>query len=101
MYLGVTLFGHTLAILQYASKQQFLPEQTSTEAKATVSANIGTLFLEMTHPQFRKFLQDWVVYKQQTHPQPAQFMAHLYNACNEEVQISLINVHPDFLSLNE
>ena len=98
---GITLIGHKLAILQCASKKQSLPEQPSTAAKATVSAHLSTLTLEMTRPQFRKFQQDWVVYKQLTHLQPAQFMAHLYNACNEEVQISLINMHPDFLSLNE
>ena len=33
--------------------------------------------------------------------QSKQFTAQLYNTCNEEVQMSLINMHPDFLTLNE
>ena len=55
----------------------------------------------MTRPQFRKFQQDWTVNKQLTNLQQAQFTAHLYNACNEEVQMSLINTHPNFLTLSE
>ena len=55
----------------------------------------------MTRPQYRKFTQDWVVYKQITLLQPSQTVAHLYNACNEEVQTSLINTHPDFLTKDE
>ena len=99
--IGITLLGHKLAILQCASKQHSPPAQSSSVAKATVNAHLSTLTLEMTRPQYRKFQQDWIVYKQLTHLQPEQFTAHLYNTCNEEVQMSLINMHPDFLTLNE
>ena len=98
--MGITLIGHKLAILQCAKKRQSpatTGAESSTVAKATVNAHLSTLTLEMTHPQFRKFQQDWAVYKQLTNLQQAQFTAHLYNACNEEVQMSLIKTPQIFL----
>ena len=98
--MGITMIGHRLAILQRASALNASTAASPTHAtvaKASVTANLSTLTLEMTRPQFRKFQQDWTVYKQITLLQPSQTTAHLYNACNEEVQTSLINTHPDFL----
>ena len=101
--LGIKLLGHKLAILQCASKQSESPpvQPTTTVAKASVQAHLTTLTLEMTRPQYRKFLQDWQVYKQIATLQPSQFTAYLYHNCNEEVQMSIINTQPDFLSLSE
>ena len=96
--IGIAMIGHRLALLQCASKRQTVAAQTTT---ASVTAHLSTLTLEMTRPQYRKFTQDWVVYKQITLLQPSQTVAHLYNACNEEVQTSLINTHPDFLTKDE
>ena len=98
---GITMIGHKLAIIQRASKHTSPSAESTTVAKASVTAKLSTLTLEMTRPQYRKFQQDWVVYKQITNLQPARSTAHLYNACNDEVQMSLINTHPDFLSMNE
>ena len=96
--MGITLIGHKHAILQCAIKLSQSPSiQLTTVAKATVEAHLGTLTLEMTCPQYRKFQQDWQVYKQITHLQPGQYTAHLYNACDEEVQMSIISTQPDFL----
>ena len=101
--LGVTMLGHKLAILQCASKYDSTPSQPqpTTVAKASVTAHLSTLTLEMTRPQFRKFETDWIVYKQITNLLPSQSTYYLYHACNEEVQMALINTHPDFLSLAE
>ena len=100
---GITLLGHKLAIIKCANQlQQSTPSTPpTTVAKASVTAHLSTLTLEMTKVQFRKFQQDWLVYKQLTNLQPAQASAHLYNACNEEVQMSIINTHPDFSQFDE
>ena len=99
--LGITLLGHKLAILQCATKHNTPTTPSSTLTKASVNAQLTTLTLEMNHQQFRKFQQDWVVFKQITHIQIGELTAHLYNACNEEVKMAIINTHPDFLTLNE
>ena len=101
--MGITMIGHRLAILQCASRRTAPPAQptTVTKAKASVNAQLSTLTLEMTRPQYRKFQQDWIVYKQITSLQPSQATAYLYTACNEEVKTSLINTHPGFLSEDE
>ena len=100
--LGIMLLGHKLAILQCASKYDTPPAAPPpTITKASVPAQLTTLTLEMNHQQFRKFQQDWVVFKQISHAQPADLTAYLYNACNEEVKMAIINTEPDFLKLNE
>ena len=102
--IGVDLLGHRLAILKLAAasknQERTLPRPT-TVAKASVTAHLTTLTLEMTSPQYRKFQQDWLVYKKITHLPTTELTAHLYNSCNEEVQMSLINTHPNFLELDE
>ena len=55
----------------------------------------------MTHQQFRKILQDWNVYKQLTQLSITDSSHHLYNACDESVQVSLINTYENSLTLNE
>ena len=55
----------------------------------------------MTPPQFRKFEQDWVVFKNITHLQPEHFTGHMYNACDETVQNAIINTYPNFITLSE
>ena len=104
--LGITLLGHKLSILQYvrnrtAAAATVTADDSRPVAKATVQAKLTQLTHELTHPQFRKFGQDWIVYKQLTHLQPAQATPHLYNACDEAVQTALINTYPEFLTFNE
>ena len=104
--LGVASIGHRLSILNLAKANtnptaQLQTNQPTQMAKASVTAQLSRLTLEMTHPQFRKFLQDWNVYKNITHLQQPQFTAHLYNACDDAVQNSLINTFPGFLELSE
>ena len=55
----------------------------------------------MTHQQYRKFLQDWNIYKQLTQLSIRDSMHHLYNTCDESVQVSLISTYENFLELSE
>ena len=55
----------------------------------------------MTHPQFRKFLIDWTVYKKITRLPTSECASHLYSTCDESVQNTLINSFPTFLQLPE
>ena len=65
--LGVTVIGHRLSVLQGArthNVDQTPPAVQSTSvAKASVTAKLSTITHEMTHPQFRKF------HRIQIHPQ--------------------------------
>ena len=99
--IGITIVGHRLSILQCARDRQQPVASASTVAKASVTAKLSAITHEMTQQQFRKFQQDWTVYKQITHLPLSQAAAHLYNACDEAVQTSLINTHPDFLTMDE
>ena len=104
--LGVTSLGHQLAILNASNKRangdaSQSASSTVKVSKASVTAKLSTLSPEMTHPQFRKFIHDWAVYKQLTQLPAGQSTAHLYNACQDEVQSSIINTHPDFLTFDE
>ena len=66
--LGITVVGHRLSILQCVRKKQQSqqPVTSHSSAKASVTAKLPELTHEMTQPQFRKFQQDWVVYKKIT-----------------------------------
>ena len=112
--LGVDIIGHRLGILNLAKPiqtaitpgppqiaqilQSTPPTPTS---KASVSAKLPTLTSEMTHPQFRKFKIDWKVYKTLTSLTPEYLTSHLYNACDDIVQNTIINTEPEFLTLDE
>ena len=101
--LGVTTLGHRLSILTIvkSSSNNATASPTTSVAKASVAAKLTELTPDMTHPQFRKFLQDWSVYKTITHLQPGQFTSHLYQACDDTVRNSLISTYPTFLTLTE
>jgi len=57
--------------------------------------------MDMTKPQFRKFVIDWTVYKQITGLSGKQLLAQLYNCCNEGVQNSIVNTIPDIFAATE
>ena len=101
--LGITAIGDRLSILNLAkASTATIPATRNTPStKATVHTKLSTVTLDMTHPQFRKFENDWKVYKSITNLQQAQFASHLYNTCDDPVQNSLLNTHPDFLDYNE
>ena len=100
--IGITSVGHRLSILKLAhTYKQHDNSQQRPSAKATVTAKLSELSHEMTQPQFRKFLQDWTVYKQITQLPPGQVAGHLYNACDDAVQTTLINTFPEFNTMDE
>ena len=96
--LGITTIGHRLSIL-HAIKERVSSSRPT--AKASVTAKLTPLSSDMTHPQFRKFLTDWNVYKSITSLQQLQFTSHLYNACDDVVQNSIINTNKDFLTVRK
>ena len=102
--LGVNKIGHRMSILNLVtpSGNNAQPAaQVMPVAKASVNAKLSLITLDMTSPQFRKFLQDWSVYKNITHLQQQDVTSHLYNTCDDSVRNSLINTHPDFLTYTE
>ena len=56
---------------------------------------------DMTHPQYRKFMVDWSIYKSITTLPSSDVTAHLYSTCDISVQNSIINAVPGFLILDE
>ena len=60
-----------------------------------------SLTSDMTHPQYRKFLIDWNVYKKITGLPTTQIAPHLYSACDDTVQSSIINSHTNFFELED
>ena len=55
----------------------------------------------MTNQQFHKFVNDWNMYKQMTGLPSSEIGSHLYNACNETVQYSLVHSHSTFSDMDE
>ena len=72
--LGVKSIGHPLSILNLVkSAGNAPPTQSAPVAKASVAAKLSELTPDMTQPQFRKFEEDWRVYKSITQLQPQQY----------------------------
>ena len=105
--LGVTILGDQLAILDSAKSKSTVstPEISATSAPSfkppPASVKLPTVSPNMTHPQFRKFVIDWNVYKRMTNLPVDHVPSHLYSACDEVVQHSIVNCHPDFLDMDE
>ena len=108
--LGITIIGDVLAIIRHAkSKCQATAEPASISQSAmtptfkapAAAAKLPSILNEMTHQQFRKIKIDWAVYKEIVSLPDSHVQNHLYSACTEEVQNSLINYNPDCLSMSE
>ena len=97
--LGFGVLGHRLSLMSAIKSHN--ANKVTHSAKASVNAKLPELTLDMTHPQFRKFKCDWDVYKKILALPPQQCTSHLYNACDTNVQTSIINTHPDFLDYAE
>ena len=108
----ITVLGHQLKIKRLGKnlsqqKQPMSPDSTSTitsnykSPSASASAKLPNVTPDMTMPQFRKFLIDWDVYTTITKIPASERTAHLYSACDNAVQNSLINANPSFLTLQE
>ena len=60
-----------------------------------------TIMAQMTMSQFRKFLVDWKIYKEDYKIQTSLIPGKLYNACEESIQYHIIHAIPNFLELDE
>ena len=104
--LGITSVGDMLSIVRLAKSKSDIKIEEAAPVKATFKApaavaKLPVISLDMTHPQFRKLLIDWEVYKQVTGLPGNHVATHLYSACSNEVQSALINMDKNCLSLTE
>ena len=107
--LGISVLGDRLAILDSIQSHSTVPDSTlpaptqvsSIFKPPAASIKLPNIISDMTHPQFRKFMVDWHVYKRMTGLPDSQIPIHLYTACEDSVQHSLINSHPNFLDMRE
>lgn len=101
----MTVLGDQLAILNHA--KLFTPAvsdsviHSSAIFKPPASVKLPNAQPNMTHPHFCKFLIDWNVCKRVTGLPLIQVPDHLYSACDEAVQNSLINSCRNFLDMDE
>ena len=113
--MNISSLGHQLKIVRLGKRNELksnvtvAPDSTSDNEhtpvykspSASASVKLPNISANMTHPQFRKALIDWNVYKSITSIPQISLTAHLYSACESVVQSSLINAKPNFLDLDE
>ena len=108
--LGIKIVGDVIAILNYSKllceDQKPLPiiaAAQATEQKYHKPSNLTlpSIKSDMTHPDFRKFMMDWDVYKLISRIPKEQIAPQLYNACDDNLQNKIINTVDNFLTLSE
>ena len=101
--LTITTLGDQFAILRLGKNEGNVTDTKPSYKNPSASASIKlpSVTSEMTHPQFRKFLVDWKVYRMITALPAGELTVHLYSACAPDVQNSVINTIPDFLEKDE
>ena len=109
--LGITVIGDVLAIIRNAKlkNQDQKPHPSTLEHSETTlkskykpsNATLPKVNPEMTHPEYRKFLVDWEVFKRRTCLPTEQVAAELYSACDSTVQNAIINTCNNFFAPNE
>ena len=104
--MDIKVLGDHLAILQliatFAAPAADCTSHSSAAFKPSpASINMPSIISDNINQQLRKFFIDWNVYKQMTGLPTSQIGPHLYNACNDTVQHSLINSHSTFLEMDE
>ena len=104
--LGINVIGDALSIVRHAKSKSTVKVEDASSTKPAFKAPAAVARLpaippDMTHPQFRKFLVDWEVYKQITGLPINHIANHLYSACSNEVQSTLINTNKNCLTLSE
>jgi len=108
--LEITIVGDIMKMLQHSqTAPSSTPDSSSHQTSSLTtgptsshkSAKLPTIHSEMTHPQFRKFRIDWIVYKQITCVPLSQVPSLLYNTCDDSTQHSIINTIPNFLTLTK
>ena len=107
--LTITALGDVYGILQHIKSKSSTTSSATSSAStehdrhrpASTAAKLPEISSEMTHPQFRKVLVDWDVFKRITKIPVSEFGGYLYNACEDSVQSSIISSNPNFLDLAE
>ena len=99
--MDIKVLGDQLAILQHiATLAAPTTDRTSHNSTAfkppPASIKMPSIISDITNQQFHKF-----VYKQMTGLPPSQIGPHLYSACNDTVQHSLVNSHSTFFKMDE
>ena len=100
----LSILGHAKTVLSSPSPQLPADSTVSTVPPfkpPTAAVKLPSITPNMTHPQFRKFAIDWTVYKKITRLPESEIASHLYSACDESVQNTLINSFPTFFELPE
>ena len=101
--LEITVLGDQLSILKFVkpTNENLLTPATQATKPKPQSGKLPSIETDMTHPQFRKCLVDWDVYKNMTLIPADKLTSHIYNSCSDSVQSTLVNVTPKFLELDE
>ena len=108
--LGIRIFGDIKTILHHAKENPptntIAPDTTKSPTTITTfmktpAAKPPIILHDMKRLQFCKFRTDWNVFKRITNLPDNQIYTQLYNACDETVQINLVNTTTDFFSLIE
>ena len=102
--LGITVLGDVLNILKKCKPQAGTAQAASSDSPPVVKPpppKLPLLTMETTKPQWRKFLIDWTSFKNITQLAECQIASQLYAACDETVQMSLINTVSDVFGLSE
>ena len=102
--LGVTVLGDIIAISRAAKElgpQAPIQEEKAQKSHFKPKVELPRLKGLMTAAEFRKFKLDWEVYKTITQLSKSQIAPQLYTACDTEVQNSIINTAPGFLTDDE
>ena len=102
--LGITVLGDVLNILKKCKTTSAEPVQHTTNTSAIVKPpppKLPVLTMEITMPQWRKFQFDWKSFKNITTLHENQIASQLYSACDETVQMSLINTVSNIFEQSE
>ena len=91
--LGVTSLGHQLAIMELG-RVEFMPKAPTPKLPAP---KLPSIDISMTSQQWRKFINDWTVFKEITQLSgPEKSNSYLYDCCSSEVQSAILNTIPEW-----
>ena len=99
--IGITILGDVLTILKKSKPHAPQLVSDSPPVVKPPPPKLPLLTMETTMPQWRKFKFDWTSFKNITQLPDNQIASQLYNACDETVQMSLINTAPNVFELSE
>ena len=92
--LGITIIGDILTMVRHAKLKSEIKVEETTPAKspfkaAAAVAKLPAIPLKCTHPQFRKLLVDWDLYKKVIGLPVEHIATHLYSSTSKRRNCSL------------